>query len=134
MAGNGRKTADLSAKQLRAIEALLKEPTTTAAAKAASVGETTIFRWLADPVFSQAYREARNRLLESTLTSLQAASGDAVQTLRDVMGDADANHASKVSAARAVLEFTLKSREVLDVEERLKALEERLASQGVKWG
>ncbi|MBI3423018.1 MAG: hypothetical protein HY011_08765 [Acidobacteria bacterium] len=68
-------------------------------------------------------------MLESTLTALQAASGEAVSTLRDVMADPNANHGATVSAARTVLEFSLKAREVLEVEERLRKLESRLATQ-----
>lgn len=130
MEGNGSKSGELTAKQLRAIEALLREPTTTAAAKAAKVGETTIFRWLADPAFAAAYRQARGRLLEDTLANLQAASGDAVRTLRAVLDDEAARPGEKVSAARAILEYSLKAREVLEVEERLRALEDRLLLGG----
>jgi hypothetical protein len=129
MEGNGSKSGELTAKQLRAIEALLKEPTTAKAAKAAGVGETTIFRWLNDPAFSAAYRETRSRLLETTLTSLQAASGDAVDALRKVLKNTKARPGEKVSAARAILEYSLKAREVLEVEERLRALEDRLSQQ-----
>jgi hypothetical protein len=129
MQGIEKKSAELTAKQTRTIEALLKEPTTDAAARAAKVSVTTIWRWLNDPIFSAAYRQARGQLLESTLTKLQAASGDAVETLRAVMNDAEANHGAKVSAARAVLEFSLKAREVLEVEQRLSDLESRLAAQ-----
>lgn len=113
----------LSAKQQRAIEALLTEPTTRAAAEAAKVSEATIFRWLAEPVFAAAYREARGRLLESTLTALQAASADAVTCLRDVINDKAAQVSARVSAAKTVIELGLKARETLEVEERLAYLE-----------
>lgn len=113
----------LSAKQQRAIEALLTEPTTRSAAEAAKVSEATIFRWLAEPVFAAMYREARGRLLESTLTALQAASADAVTCLRDVINDKAAQVSARVSAAKTVLELGLKAREVLEVEERLAYLE-----------
>lgn len=116
----------LTAKQQRAIEALLSEPTVQAAAKAAGVSKATIFRWLGDSVFSEAYRDLRGRLLESTLAALQQASGDAVKTLREVMEGAILHPSARVSAARTLLEMSLKAREVLEVEERLKALEARL--------
>jgi hypothetical protein len=129
MRENESHAGTLTAKQLRAIEALLKEPTTVAAAKAAKVSEATIFRWLADPLFDQAYRQARGRLLESTLTALQCASGDAVQTLRGILSDPLAQAPARVSAARAILEFSLKAKEVLEVEERLRTLERRFEQQ-----
>lgn len=118
-----RENERLSAKQQRAIEALLRESTTRAAASAAGVSEATIFRWLAESVFAAAYREARSRLLESTLTALQAASTEAVKVLQEVMGNYEAMPAARVSAARAVLDFALKGREQIEIEERLRALE-----------
>src|SRR5215510_760248 len=122
MGENGR----LSAKQQRAIEALLSEPTTRAAAAVARVSETTIWRWLADPVFSKAYRSSRSQLLDRILTQLQARGQDAIEALADVMKDADSPPSARVSAARAILEIALKARDSLEIEERLKALEDRL--------
>jgi hypothetical protein len=113
----------LSARQRRAIEALLTEPTTRAAAKAAGVGHTTIWRWLADPIFEAAYRSARDRMLESTLAMLQSASAESVTVLREVMTDKSAPPSARVASARAVLELTLRARETLEMESRLRALE-----------
>ena len=69
----------LTARQERALDALLREPTVLSAAEAAGVSKATIFRWLAEPLFSLAYKQARAQLLESTLTALQSASGAAVE-------------------------------------------------------
>lgn len=119
----------LTARQIRAIQALLEEPTTAAAAQAAQVSEATIFRWLADPAFSAAYREARSRLVETALTALQSASSEAVKTLRNTLTDPHAPPNIKVSAARAILEFSLKAREALDFEDRLERLENSLKAR-----
>jgi hypothetical protein len=121
--------AKLSAKQLKAIEALLTEPSTTAAAAAAGVSPATLFRWLNDPVFDQAYKAARTRLLESTLTRLQSVSADAVQTLHTTLTDPLAQAPARVSAARAILEFSLKAREQLELQDRLAALEKALLTK-----
>ena len=118
-----------SARQQRAIEALITEPTTRAAAKAAKVSEATIWRWLTDPIFSTAYKDARSQLLESTLTALQAKGQAAVEALADVMTNAVEYPSARVSAARTILEMTLKAREVLEVEERLREVEAKLAAQ-----
>lgn len=129
MKGNERKTAELSAKQVKAIECLMSEPTTKAAAKAASVSEVTLWRWMNEPTFATAYRKARAQLLDGALTALQAAASAAVQTLRDVMNNRLAKPSEKVSAARVILEFSLKAKDALETEERLRVLEEKLASQ-----
>lgn len=135
MRRNETPQAALTAKQQRAIDALLREPTTQAAAEAAGVSKATIFRWLADEAFSAAYQTARGQLLESTLTALQSASVEAVNVLREVMTDASLNAFARVSAAKAVLEMGFKAREVLEVEARLSALEAGLTgdSAGDTW-
>lgn len=117
---------ELTPKQLRAVEALLAEPTASAAAKACKVAESTIYRWLGEPAFNEALRQARTRLLDTTLTRLQSASGAAVDTLRDILRDKLAPAAVKVSAARAILEFAIKGKEILETEERLAAIEQAL--------
>lgn len=119
----------LSKKQVRAIEALISQPTIRAAAAAARTSETTLWRWLNDPVFDQAYRQARSEILENTLTVLQARSTQAVETLVEVMEDGSALPSARVSAARTILEFSLKVRETVEIEERLRAIEERVGNQ-----
>lgn len=119
----------LTPKQQKAITALLDQPTLKEAASACGVNESTLWRWLQDDTFQREYRQARGQLLESTLTALQRASGDAVETLKAVMKDTTAQPSARVSAAKAVLELGLKGREILEVEERLRALEERFAAQ-----
>lgn len=119
-------------KQARAIEALLREPTRKAAAKAAKIGESTLQRWLTEPEFSQAYREARAQLLEGTLTMLQASAVDAVTTLREICTNKKAPVACRLGAARSIVELAIKAREVLEVEERLRIIEETLRVKGSK--
>jgi hypothetical protein len=115
--------SDLSDKQRRAIAALLSEPTTKKAAEAAKVGETTIHRWLNDPIFSAALKESRERVFESRLAALQGVSGRAVETLLDVMTDKTAQPSARVSAAKTVLELAIKGRDQLELSERLAYLE-----------
>src|SRR5262245_9832386 len=126
MRPNETKKPGLTDRQLRAISALLEEPTIFLAAGRAGVGKATLFRWLNDPAFSEAYRAARGRLLEDVLTSLQSASIDAVIVLREIMTDKDINAFARVSAARGVLELSLKAREIIEVDARLRALEDSL--------
>ncbi|MDX2032636.1 MAG: hypothetical protein SF339_18315 [Blastocatellia bacterium] len=106
----------------------MSEPTTRAAAKAAGVSEATIWRWLSEPGFAAAHQEARGRLLEGVLTRLQAVAGDAVSTLADVMADPNAGASARVSAARAVLEMALRAKAELEIENRLRTLEQAAAT------
>ena len=123
---NSLGSAKLTPKQQKALDVLLTEPTVTKAAKLAKLSEVTLYRWLNEPVFAAAYRAARGRLLENTLTALQAASTQAVETLRNTLTEVSAPAQVKVSAARSILEFALKGREALEFVERLVAVEEVL--------
>jgi hypothetical protein len=116
----------LTDKQQRAIVALLSEPTAKAAAKAAKVSDATLFRRLHNPAFSDALKDARGQALESTLSALQGASGKAVKTLYELMGDATAPAPARVSAAKTVLEMMIKAHDILVNEERLRLVELRL--------
>jgi hypothetical protein len=117
---------DLTDKQRRAIAALLSEPTTKKAAEAAKVGQTTIHRWLNDPIFSAALKESRERVFESRLAALQGVSGQAVETLLEVMNDKTAQPSARVSAAKTVLDIAIKAREQLELSERMRIIEEQL--------
>jgi hypothetical protein len=79
--GHGQK---LTSKQEALIAALLTEPTYAAAAAKAGVGQTTLYRWLHLPPFRAAYRRARRELVEAAVGRIQAAAGQAVETLLDV--------------------------------------------------
>lgn len=129
MAKNGQDKSDgLTAKQVKAIESLLTEPTIQKAAETTGVSYTQLRRWLAETGFADAYRRARSVLFESTLAGLQAVVSDAVKTLHKIMGD-ESNAASvRVNAAGKLLEAGFKSRDMLDVEQRLAELEARFAA------
>jgi hypothetical protein len=117
---------DLTPKQTRAVLALLEQPTLKDAAKAAGVGEATLHRWLKDEAFKAEYMQARREAVRQSIAHLQSATGEAVTCLRAVMNSNSASDAAKVSAARAVLELSIKSVEIEDLAERVKQLESLL--------
>ena len=113
----------LSRKQELAISALLTCPTLLAAAQQCGLAEVTLHRWLKDTAFQTAYREARRAVVQQAITQVQRATGEAVETLRNVMQDADAPASARVSAAKAILETAVKAVELEDLEARIAALE-----------
>ena len=121
MSGHGEK---LSRKQEQGIRALLLQPTLVDAATAIGVDERTLRRWLRDDaVFQRAYREARRQVVQQAIVQVQQATGEAVETLRQVMQAADAPASAKVSAAKTILETAVKAVELEDLEARIVALE-----------
>ncbi len=127
----GKKRESLSAIQERAILALLSSANVKDAARAVKVSPRSIFGWLSDQVFQEAYRQARREATNVATARLQAAMGEAVETLKMIMGDGDASSASRVSAAKTVLEMGLKLSEHEDLVARIDAVEKRLAAKGV---
>jgi hypothetical protein len=120
--GHGNK---LSRKKEQAIIALLEAPTVKEAAEMVKINPATLYKWMTLPEFEEAYRKARHEAMGSAIARLQQASNEAVDTLRDVMGDQEATPASRVTAARAVLELGLRATELELVDERLARLEEQ---------
>lgn len=92
----------LTARQQRAIDALLTSKDVKAAAAAAGVGYKTLRRWLELPPFRAALREAVTALTDQTIRRLADLASTAVETLSTAMTSADKDSV-KVSAANAVL-------------------------------
>ncbi len=114
----------LTAPQERAIIALLNEQTVGRAANAAEVGQRTLYRWLKEPTFSRAYREARREAFGQAIALTQRYAPLAVNTLAQVMMDDGAPTSSKVAAATTILRFGREGIELDDLGARVEALEQ----------
>jgi hypothetical protein len=112
---------DLSARQDLAIAALLAHPTIPAAAESIGVSESTLRRWLRDAEFKAAYRAARRQVVEQSIAALQAATTEAVATLRRNL-QAKSPHA-QIRAAMGILDHAVRAVDLVDVMERLEKLE-----------
>jgi hypothetical protein len=115
-------TNELTAKQTKAIAALLAEPTIKAAAAAIGVGERTLHVWLENTAFTTAYRTARRASVQHAIGQLQQASAIAVSTLVDLMAFGSPH--VRLGAASKVLDLAIKAVELEDLAARLAALEE----------
>jgi len=116
-----------SAKREKALAALLVSPTIAAAAKTARVGETTLFRWLQEPAFQEAYRAARLQVLSAATMQLRQATGAAVDTLRRNLTCGNAG--AEIRAAATILEMAYKSAEVEDLAARVEEMGRFLKQQ-----
>src|SRR5262245_61430787 len=101
--------------QERAILALVSEPTVRKAAEAAGIREPTMYRWMKEPEFAKAYREARRESFRHAIAMTQRYAPAAIQTLMKVMQDPQAAHSAKVSAAGLLLKFSRESIELDDL-------------------
>jgi DNA-binding MurR/RpiR family transcriptional regulator len=124
MPHNGRRSADE-----RLLTLLACGMTVEAAAQQAGVGPATVYRRLRDPGFRQRLQRVRADFVQRTAGTMTAAATEAVRTLLELQ-KAPSPPAVRLGAARAVLEIGMKVREAADLEERLAALEERLANDG----
>jgi AcrR family transcriptional regulator len=122
-----RDTADkLPGRQEQALAALLSNPTVRDAAKAARLSEATIYRYMRDQLFAERLREARRGLVEQLTTRLQAKADASAKVLSDIAEDDSKPASVRVAAAKAVIDYTLKTFELGDLNERLKVLEQNL--------
>jgi hypothetical protein len=123
MAGGGK----LNRRQERALAALLTCKTVKAAARKAKVAYRTLRGWLAQPDFAAAYRDARSAFLEDALVLLQRTSRDAARALaRNLKAEKPGD---QVRAAVATLEQVVKVNQAVQLEDRVKRLEQEAEAQ-----
>lgn len=93
------------------------------AAKAAECSETTIRARLADTEFKAQYTVAKTAILDEACDALTARLTRAIDTLCDVLDNAENAATVRVSAADALLRHGLRYIEVANILPRLSALE-----------
>ena len=122
MAANGNP-AELTTRQRRAIAALLAARNVQAAAKQAAVGERTLHRWLTEPAFTAALRQAEGQALDAAARRLVGLADGAISVVVSVIMAKETGPAVKLRAAGMVLDSLLKLRELATLEARVVALE-----------
>ena len=96
------------------------------AAKAGGLSEKTLQRRLRDPGFRMEVSRARGELLAAAVGQLSAAAGDAARALRELLGSDNEN--IRLSAARSVLDMAGKLTTAVELEERIRSLEDGVTS------
>lgn len=113
--------------QEKVLHALLNTSSIAEAAKMCGLSEKTIYRYLEDADFQKQYRKARRSLVETSISQLQRATAEAVETLKRNLHCE--NPAVEVRTAQIILEAAYKGVELIDVEERLEALEDAIKAE-----
>jgi hypothetical protein len=106
------------------LAALAAGLTARAAGRKVGLSERTVWRRLADADFRARLTALRGDMLARTCGRLSAAGLTAVRTLRALALTAD-SEAARCSSARAILEFTFRGAELVELEQRIGALEAR---------
>lgn len=110
----------------RIISALLSNGSNKAAAIACELSEKQLYRRMASPAFKAKLAEARARLVDGALATLQGRMAEAVDTMTVIMHDEEAPAQTRLNAADAVLRNSLKLAERTDILERLDTIEKQM--------
>lgn len=116
----------MSPKQGKAIAALLTANSKAEAAAAAGISARTLRTYLQNPDFQRAYRQAFSELVDDATRQMQRSLTPAISTLTEIVADGEQPATARISAARAVLEYSLKLTEQNDIISRLDALEQQM--------
>ena len=123
MPQRGRRTTDELI-----LGALACGATQEAAAQKAGVSRATVQRRLQEPEFRQRLKDLGSDTVKRSAAAMTAAWPEAFKAFLALLGSS-VPPATRLGAARTIYELGMKLREVTDTEERLKALEEQMASQ-----
>lgn len=118
---------ELSPKQRKAIQALIEHGDILNAADAADVTRNTLYSWLRQPAFSHALRDAEAAAVRQLSRQLVSLGKRATGAIADVLSDPTANASSRLRGADIVLGRLLQLRELVDLEDRVSAIEERIS-------
>jgi transposase-like protein len=111
----------------RSATVLASGETVAAAARKAGVTERTVYRWRLEDAFRRDVDQARAEMFSRALGCMAEGAASAALVLRQLCLKAK-SETVKLGAARALLEQGPKLRESVELEERLRALEERTAA------
>lgn len=121
--------SNLTPIQERAIVALISHATVRGAARAVKVDEATLYRWLQDEDFHAAYMNIRRESVSLSIARLQQSTMEAVNTLKAIAKDKKAPAASRVMAARSIIEYSIKAVEIEDLATRVREVEAVIKAQ-----
>jgi hypothetical protein len=120
MTGHGSK---FGRKKEEAIAALLVQRNLEDAARAVGISPKTLLRWMKEPEFDAAYREARRSAFGQAVARLQQGASAAATTLLKTMIEPNTPASVRVRAAECVLNHAMKAIEIEDIEARVAELE-----------
>jgi predicted DNA-binding transcriptional regulator AlpA len=106
----------------KALAALLNTSSVKDAAATSGLSEETLYRYLRDEDFRREYQQARRQVVESSISAMQQASSEAVETLRRNLNCENA--AVETRTAQIIFENSIRGLELTDILSRLEVLEQ----------
>lgn len=117
----------LTTRQRRAIAAILTERNYEDAIKAARISRHTFYNYLKQPHFKAELDRQLNDLTDGAFNQLKSAGGQAVETLRALLGSE--NESVRLRASQAIIEYVIKARELGEISARLDEIEKVIAER-----
>ena len=117
----------LSAKQAKAVTALINGDKVAVAAKKAGVVERTVYDWLTQPEYKRAVNSGIAEIYESVIASAVRASTKGIEVLEEIVTDPDSSNRDRISAIKELL-TTAERWQQKAIEQRISAIEEALGN------
>jgi len=114
----------LTTRQHHGITAILGAASVPEAAEASGIPQSTLYRWLDDPLFLAELSRAEGQLIDAAVRRLLNIQKKALAKLEQALDDESTPAGVQVRAAIGVMELLLKLRDLRTVEDRLARLEE----------
>src|ERR1700687_3361017 len=121
MVGHGSK---FGRKKDKAIAALLTQRNVEEAARVTGIGTQTLYRWMKDPEFDAAYREAKRAAYGQATARLQQSLSAAATKMLKIMIDSSAPASTRLRAADCIFSHAKHAMETEQIEARIAALEQ----------
>jgi hypothetical protein len=99
--------------------------TVEAAARQLGISERAAYRRMEKPEFQRELNQLRSDMVQRAAAMLTAAAMESVKTLLELLKSGVAP-STRLGAARSIIELGVKLREVVDLEQRILALEEQM--------
>lgn len=117
----------LTTKQAKAILILLAAKTYEEGCKSAQVSKATFYSWMQDETFAAEFDRQRNEIVDAAFSMIAQNIEKAISTLVGLLDTSD-DRVKRLTANDIIGHF-LKRRELVDLEERIGRIEERLGSR-----
>ena len=120
----------LTARQQKALAALLAYRTHKEAAAACGISDRRLREYLQIPAFKQEYRRRLDLILNEATAACKQAMTPALQTLFEIATDKDRSDSARIWAATSLLNYGLRLHDAVDVTARIEALERIVDDEG----